>query len=78
MKIKNSKKKFVAIAVCQLFFLTIGCGESVKPIDEPNNKIALVEIKKEPKIRFWYFLVSSCFFVDIVFGVNVDHKCWQY
>ena len=51
MKIKNSKKKFVAIAVCQLFFLTIGCGESVKPIDEPNNKIALVEIKKEPKIK---------------------------
>lgn len=51
MKIKNSKKLFVAIAVSQLFFLTIGCGESVKPIDEPNNKIALVEIKKEPKIK---------------------------
>lgn len=51
MKIKNFKKKFVAITVIQLLFLIIGCGESVKPIDEPNNKVALVEIKKEPKIK---------------------------
>ena len=30
--------------------------------------------KKEPKIRFWYFLVSSCFFVDVIFGIYVDDK----
>ncbi len=29
----------------------MSCGESVKPQDEPNNKLALDEIRKESKVK---------------------------
>lgn len=41
--------KFYAFAIASLAFLS--CGESVKPQDEPNNKLALEEIRKEPKVK---------------------------
>lgn len=65
MKIKNSKKLFIAFAVSQLFFFTTGCGESVKPIDEPNNKIALEEIKKEPKIKEAFITDANVLYVSV-------------
>lgn len=51
MKITNSKNLFIKLILTQLFFITVGCGETVKPLDDPNNKTALEEIKKEPKIK---------------------------
>jgi hypothetical protein len=65
MKIKNFKNFFVAFAVSQLFFFTIGCGESVKPADEPNNKVALEEIKKEPKIKEAFITEANVLYVSV-------------
>lgn len=65
MKIKNFKNLFVAFAVSQLFFFTIGCGESVKPADEPNNKVALEEIKKEPKIKEAFITDANVLYVSV-------------
>lgn len=42
MKIKNFKNLFVAFVLSQLFFFTTGCGESVKPADEPNNTLYIL------------------------------------
>ena len=41
-----------------------------------DNKWFLDKKRTENSVR--YFLVSSCFFVDIVFGVNVDDEGRQY
>lgn len=46
MKIKNF---FLFITFTSI--LIIGCGKTIKPLEDPNNKIALIEIKKEPKIK---------------------------
>lgn len=65
MNIKNLKNLFVVFAVSQLFFFTTGCGESVKPADEPNNKIALEEIKKEPKIKEAFITDANVLYVSV-------------
>ena len=65
MKIKNSKKLFIAFAVSQLYLFTLGCGESVKPVDDPNNKTALLEIKKEPKIKEAYITDANVLYVSV-------------
>lgn len=46
MKIKNF---FLIITFTSI--LIVGCRETIKPLEDPNNKIALIEIKKEPKIK---------------------------
>jgi hypothetical protein len=46
MKINS---KLYAFTIATLVF--ISCGESIKPQDEPNNKLALEEIRKEPKVK---------------------------
>ncbi|MEN9908095.1 hypothetical protein DR871_005145 [Flavobacterium petrolei] len=51
MKIRHFKNLTVKLLLAQLLYLTYSCGEAVKPSDDPNNKIALEEIKKEPKIK---------------------------
>jgi hypothetical protein len=33
------------------YLFAISCGENVKPQDEKNNKLALEEIRKEPKVK---------------------------
>jgi hypothetical protein len=46
MKINS---KFYPFAIAALAFTS--CGETIKHQDEPNNKLALVEIRKEPKVK---------------------------
>jgi len=46
MKINS---KIYAFAIAALAF--ISCSESIKLQDEPNNKLALEEIRKEPKVK---------------------------
>lgn len=46
MKIRS---KFFGLTLVSLVLLS--CGESIKPQDEPNNKLALEEIRKEPKVK---------------------------
>lgn len=42
----------IKCAVFSIAMLAItSCGESIKPQDEPNNKLALEEIRKEPKVK---------------------------
>lgn len=41
--------KFYVFAIVTSTFAS--CGESIKPQNEPNNKIALEEIRKEPKVK---------------------------
>ncbi len=65
MKILNSKKLFIAIITIQLSFLTIGCGETVKPLDDPNNKAALEQIKKEPKIKEAIITDANVLYVSV-------------
>ena len=40
---------YYAFAIATLAFTS--CDESIKPQDEPNNKLALEEIRKEPKVK---------------------------
>jgi hypothetical protein len=46
MKIQS---KIYALVITAILFTN--CGESVKPQDKPNNKSALEEIRKEPKVK---------------------------
>lgn len=41
--------KICAFAITTLAFTS--CQESIKPKDEPNNVLALEEIRKEPKVK---------------------------
>ena len=41
--------KFYSLIITSIVF--VSCGDSVKPQDEPNNKLALEEIRKEPKVK---------------------------
>ena len=43
------KINLIYYAIATLAFTS--CGESIKPQDEPNNKLALEEIRKEPKVK---------------------------
>lgn len=43
--------KIYAYAFVSLVLAFTSCGESIKPQDEPNNKLALEEIRKEPKVK---------------------------
>ena len=45
MKIQSNLFSFLIVSS-----ILFSCGESVKPQDEPNNKSALEEIQKEPKV----------------------------
>ena len=40
---------FYSFAFATIAFTS--CSESIKPQDEPNNKLALDEIRKEPKVK---------------------------
>ncbi len=65
MKIRNSRKKIISLVIIQLIFLIIGCGDNVKPVDEPNNKTALEEIKKEPKIKEAIITDANVLYVSV-------------
>ena len=61
MKLKNL---FLTLASIQLLF-TVSCGESVKPSDDPNNKTALTEIQKEPKIKEAIITDANVLYVSV-------------
>ena len=45
----KTQSKLINCLIFSLLF--VSCGESIKPQDEPNNKLALEEIRKEPKVK---------------------------
>ncbi len=61
MKFKNF---FLAFALIQLL-ITVGCGETVKPLDDPNNIAALEEIQKELKIKEAIITDSNVLYVSV-------------
>lgn len=60
MKINS---KFYAYTIAILAF--ISCGESIKPQDEPNNKLALEEISKEPKVKEAIITDANVLYVSV-------------
>jgi hypothetical protein len=55
--------KFLCIAI--VTFLFCNCGGSIKPADETNNKLALEEIRKEPKIKEAIITDSNVLYVSV-------------
>ena len=50
------KINLIYYAIATLAFTS--CDESIKPQDEPNNKLALEEIRKEPKVQIPVILTT--------------------
>lgn len=45
----KSQLKVLSLIIFSVF--AVSCEEAIKPKDEPNNKLALEEIRKEPKVK---------------------------
>ncbi len=45
-------KQLFLIIPLALLFITSSCGKTIKPSEDSNNKKALSEIQKEPKIKY--------------------------
>lgn len=56
-------RKLLGIALLVNVFFS--CGETTKPQDEPNNKIALEEIKKEPKVKEAIITEANVLYVSV-------------
>jgi hypothetical protein len=71
------KKIFLACATMQ-FLLIISCGEIVKPMDDPNNKTALEEVKKEMKVKEAIITDANVLYVSVEDDGTIRNGYAQY
>ena len=59
------KKQIMFYAFGILPLSILGCGETIKPQDEPNNKLAIEEILKEPKVKEAIITDANVLYVSV-------------
>jgi hypothetical protein len=62
----NIKNLFTGIILCLLIGFTCVSCSSKNPMDDPNNKAALEEIKKEPKVLDATITDSDVLYVSVI------------